>query len=139
MASELEANWEIISLEWSEVREKLGYLAPRRNKRRERYVATYLNEKFKGLGPKQSRNLLQMLGLTRYEIPLDSRITQWLNDFGFPITLGAAALADKYFYEFVLDSVQELCDRASVYPCILDAAIFASFDDGGWEKAKIVY
>ena len=33
-----------------------------------------MSERLAGFGPKQARNLLQGLGLTRYEIPIDSRI-----------------------------------------------------------------
>ena len=55
----------------------------------ERDAARFVDEKFKGFGPKQSRNLLQGLGLSRYEVPIDSRITKWLNEFGFPIWLTA--------------------------------------------------
>ena len=51
----------------------------------EREAAEFIDSKFDGFGPKQSRNLLQSLGLSRHEIPLDSRITKWLNDFGFPV------------------------------------------------------
>lgn len=68
-------------------------------------VADYVREHFLGFGPKQSRNLLQSLGLTRYEIPIDSRLTKWLNGFGFPVRLNAAALAaalaDGDYYRFV--------------------------------------
>jgi hypothetical protein len=38
-----------------------------------------------GIGPKQARNLWQGLGVTQYEIPLDSRISKWLNDLPFSI------------------------------------------------------
>ena len=47
-----------------------------------------------------------MLGLTRYEIPLDSRLAKWFNNFSLPIRLSAGAL----------------------YPCVLDGAVFVSFD-----------
>lgn len=57
-------------------------------------VARHIQEHFFGFGPKQSRNLLQSLGLTRYEIPIDSRLTDWLNEFGFPVRLTATALGD---------------------------------------------
>ena len=103
-------------------------LPSRRGMEAEREAANYLAETFPGLGPKQSRNLLQYLGLTRYEIPIDSRLTKWLNEFGFPVQLSAAALADSSYYEVVLDGVQALCKAAKIYPCVLDAAIFASFD-----------
>ena len=93
---------------------------------KEREVARYIHKTFQGFGPKQSRNLLQMLGLTRYEIPIDSRLTKWLNEFGFPVKLNATVLGDRGYYEFVSDGVQELCRKADVYPCIFDAAVFAS-------------
>ena len=50
----------------------------------ERHAAEFIDKQLKGFGPKQSRNLLQWLGPSRYEIPLDSRITKWLNDFWIP-------------------------------------------------------
>jgi hypothetical protein len=43
-------------------------------------VVDYIDDRFKGFGPKQSRNILQELGLTRYEIPIDNRVANWLND-----------------------------------------------------------
>ncbi len=99
---------------------------------KEREVATYIHKTFQGFGPKRSRNLLQMLGLTRYEIPIDSRLTKWLNKFGFPVELNANVLSDKGYYEFVSDGVQELCREADVYPCIFDAAVFALADGEAW-------
>jgi hypothetical protein len=78
------------------------------------------------------------LGLTRHEIPIDSRITKWLNDFGFPVHLSANALADTNYYCFVMDGFQALCRTCEVAPCVLDAAIFSSFDDGGWTEENIV-
>ena len=105
----------------------------------EREVANFIDERLVGFGPKQSRNLLQSLGLTRYEIPIDSRITKWLTEFGFPVKLSAGALADQGYYEFVMDAVQQLCREADEYPCVLDAAIFSSFDDGGWTEKNVVW
>jgi len=57
----------------------------------------------------------------------------------FPIGLSAAVLGDSDYYEFVLDAVQALCRKAKVYPCLLDAAIFASFDKGGWTEETVVW
>jgi len=105
----------------------------------EREAAEFINNQFKGFGPKQSRNLLQSLGLTKYEIPIDSRITKWLNRFGFPVKLSAQALSDPNYYKFVSDGVQQLCAQSGVYPCVLDAAIFASFDKGGWSGENIIW
>ncbi len=104
----------------------------------EREAADYIEDNFKGFGPKQSRNLLQALGCTKYEIPIDSRITKWLNKFGFPVKLSAAALSDRNYYQFVSDGIQILCKESGVYPCVLDAAIFVSYDDDGWTNENIV-
>jgi thermostable 8-oxoguanine DNA glycosylase len=105
----------------------------------ERNAAEFIDENLKGFGPKQSRNLLQSLGLTRYEIPIDSRITKWLNAFGFPVKLTADALSNREYYNFIGDGFQALCARAEIYPCVLDAAIFSSFDGGGWTKENVVW
>ena len=50
-------------------------------------AADFVDDKLKGFGPRQSRNLLQGLGLTKYEIHIDGRITGWLNEFGLPVAL----------------------------------------------------
>ena len=66
-------------------------------------MADYIDDTFEGFGPKQSRNLLQELGLTRFEIPIDSRVTNWLNDeLKFPIKVTSTALSDKHCYRLVL-------------------------------------
>jgi hypothetical protein len=96
--------------------------------REEREAANAIDDALKGFGPKQSRNLLQWLGYTRYEIPVDSRITKWLNEFGFPVKLTAAALQDVNYYCFILDGIQQLCASGDVYPCVFDAAVFASYN-----------
>jgi hypothetical protein len=98
----------------------------------ERVAACRVQDRIVGLGPKQRRNVLQTLGLTRYEIPLDSRLTKWLNDFGFPLKLSANSLSDLAVYELVEEGFHALCARIDVLPCLMDAAIFASFDPKGW-------
>jgi thermostable 8-oxoguanine DNA glycosylase len=127
----VERNWTIIKdlkeLEYSD------------SKIKERNFADNLVNDFKGFGPKQSRNFLQALGLTKYEIPIDSRITTWLNDFGFPVTLTSSPLGDKGYYHFVSDGIQELCEKAEIYPCILDAAIFSSFDNDEWTDENTIF
>jgi hypothetical protein len=97
---------------------------------RERAAAQQMQDWFVGLGPKQSRNVLQVLGLTQHEIPLDSRLVRWLKGYGFPLT--TKALADPAAYTFVEDGFQALCQRIDVLPCLMDAAIFASYDPKGW-------
>ena len=121
---------------WEEIRPLLLKLHGRHRPPLERAVAETLAERIAGFGPKQSRNVLQALGLTRHEIPLDSRLTSWLNEtLELNAPLVAGALTDAGYYAFVSDAIQEVCKRAGVYPCILDAAVFASFDPEPW-KAK---
>lgn len=104
----------------------------------ERNAAKVVMDGLKGFGPKQSRNLWQTLGLTRFEIPADSRIIKWFNRFGFPLKLSASALSDTHYYNFVMDGIQEVCDASNVYPCVLDAAIFADFDPE-WPENKLIW
>lgn len=135
LASELSENY--LTLEngaWPEVLRRVNSLTTSVGPRPEREVAEYLDDTFKGLGPKQSRNLLQGLGLTQYEIPIDSRITKWLNNFGFPFHLSATALADRNYYDVVSEGIQHLCKAAGVMPCIFDAAVFASYDKATWSE-----
>jgi len=117
----------------------LKNLKANNSKENERDVANYLDITIKGFGPKQSRNFLQSLGLTKYEIPLDSRIIKWFNDFGFPIKLSSTMLSDINSYIFVEDAIQELCKKANVYPTILDACIFSSFDGDGWNNVDVIW
>lgn len=126
-----ESDWRIIT--------DIASLNGQATKETERNIADNLHDTFIGFGPKQSRNFLQALGLTKYEIPIDSRITGWLNDFGFPVTLKSTALQDKEYYHFVSDGIQILCDRAEIYPCVLDAAIFSSLDNNEWTEENIIY
>ncbi|MFC1600833.1 hypothetical protein ACFL34_00595 [Candidatus Sumerlaeota bacterium] len=114
---------------WARVSPMLDELRGQHDPAYERKVAHYIAKHLKGYGPKQSRNLLQWLGLTQYEIPLDSRIINWFNNWHFPVVLSAKALSDPHYYEFILEGIQQLCARCDVFPCVLDAAIFSSVDE----------
>jgi hypothetical protein len=105
----------------------------------ERRAADYLADNLKGIGPKQSRNLLQGVGLSKWETPIDSRITKWLNEIGFPLRLSANALADRNYYNFVSEGFQKLCAASKIPPCALDAAIFSSYDSDGWTEENVVW
>ena len=97
----------------------------------ERQAARFIDKELKGFGPKQSRNLWQYLGLSRFEIPLDSRMTKWFNRHILnrsSLQLSPTALADWNYYEFVEDGVLALCETAGILPCLVDAAIFSSDD-----------
>jgi thermostable 8-oxoguanine DNA glycosylase len=113
---------------WEEVNEIIRETRKNPKLEMETKAADFIDHHLKGFGPKQSRNLLQGLGLTKYEVPIDSRITRWLNNFGFPVTLSATALSDLDYYKFVSEGFRELCNACNIYPCMLDAAIFSSFD-----------
>jgi hypothetical protein len=139
IAKELAANLRLLEDgEWTRALKECNRLTRRVSRDTEKEVANYIKETFYGFGPKQSRNLLQALGLTRYEIPIDSRVTDWLNEFGFPVKLSAAGLADLNYYNFVSEGVQALCAQCRVFPCILDAAIFALRDGDAWNEKNVI-
>lgn len=106
----------------------------------EREAATYLSERLAGdglhrVGSKQARNILQILGLTRFEIPLDSRITKWLNEnFDLPYHVSGSGLSNPEYYHFIMDLVQDGCLTADVLPCVFDAAVFSSYDTNWTES-----
>ena len=110
-----------------------------RGARVERQAAQYVAEHLRGFGPKQARNFWQWLGLTRFEIPLDSRMIGWLNKADFPVRLSASALSDPAYYEMVLDALQQLCRAARMYPCVFDALVFATYDKDEWVKRSRVW
>ena len=138
IAEELAYNFELLEdAEWPKALAACNTLTKSATRSEEVEAAEYIRNTFKGFGPKQSRNLLQALNLTRYEIPIDSRITDWLNGFGFPVKLTATALADINYYNFVSDGIQELCAKAGVEPCVFDAAVFALRDKDQWTDENI--
>ena len=125
--------------EWDFLQAKFHGLQQNISKKLERITADQVQDKLIGLGPKQARNLLQFLGLTQYEIPIDSRIAKWLSDFGFPIPVTTKALQDRHYYYFVMDQIQLLCERAGLLPCMFDAAVFSSMDNIRWSIERIPY
>jgi len=129
IASEVQFNFQYLkSTKWLLFDNIKAELTNNSDKALERKYSLEVADKLKGFGPKQSRNLLQHMGLTVYEIPLDSRVIKWFNDFGFPLTLSSTALQDNNYYNFVLDGIHKLCDQAEIKPCLLDAAIFSDYD-----------
>lgn len=125
--------------EWNFLYTRLSQLLLHPGKEIERTTACLVQDKFRGLGPKQARNFLQFLGLTQFEIPIDSRVADWLSRFGFPIPISPTALQDRKYYHFAMDHLQALCEEADILPCMLDAAIFSNADTKSWEPAHIPY
>jgi hypothetical protein len=123
---------------WNTINEIVKHLSDNQIINVERESAKVIIDNLRGFGPKQSRNLLQSLGLTKFEIPIDSRITKWLNRFGFPIKLSATALGDENYYNFVQDGFQKICEACDIFPCVMDAVIFSSFDEE-WPEDKLVW
>lgn len=105
----------------------------------ERQCANFISDKLKGFGPKQSRNLLQALGVSRYEVPIDSRILRWFDQNNFIFPFSQSALSDERLYSFILDQIQHICEMIEEYPCILDASIFSTYDNGGWNQNNMIY
>ena len=131
---------------WKRLHDELDHLVRARQRApdasdatTERAVSRFLHRGFDGdglhgIGPKQSRNLLQILGLSRYETPLDSRITKWLNEtLDLPYEVSGGGLSQPDYYAFVMDLVQDVCVEAEVLPCVFDAAVFSSYDSG-WSE-----
>ena len=140
IGGELAANLQFLNNGgWDKTLRQLETLRHTRTAAAERTAARYLAANYKGLGPKQSRNVLLGLGLSKYEIPIDSRVTRWLNNYHFPIALSARPLQDEAYYSFVSQGVQQLCAACDLIPCLLDAAIFASFDSDEWTTETAVW
>ena len=83
---------------WPEFMSTLRTLDRPHEKMDERRAAHIIDYSLKGFGPKQARNLLQCLGLTAHETPLDRRVVKWLKGFGLPAPDSVTALgkADSY-------------------------------------------
>ena len=119
---------------WQQVVGYLGELLSQRSQEPdshhyilEREATHAVKELLKGLGPKQSRNFWQDLYVTRYEIPLDSRVLRWIKaNLGFYVP--SSGLSDERFYCQVMDIIRDLCLEAGILPCMFDAAIFSSFE-----------
>lgn len=140
IGKEVAANFTYLEADgWEPIFEHLEEVRLNSSPQTERRAAQFVDDHLRGFGPKQSRNLVQWLGLSRYEIPLDSRLTKWLNRFGFPVKLNAFCLADSVYYNFVSDGFQHLCEACDIMPCVLDAAIFSSFDDGQWTDENVIW
>jgi hypothetical protein len=119
---------------WADVERHFDSLAAQRaSKPRPEHVvverkAAHFIAELSGFGPKQSRNLWQWLGLTRYEIPLDSRLSTFIN-LNLSMKVDVKRLSNRQYYETVLDYLQLLCREAQILPCVLDAAAF-DFEGG---------
>ncbi len=132
---------------WDELRQWRDTLSSQRAKApspehrtNEENAANYMND-FVEFGPKQSRNFWQSLGLTRYTFVLDSRVIGWLRE-NLEIKTGlltAQGLGDVRYYNFISEILLDLCNQANVLPCMLDVAIFDSFDEATEWDSEIIW
>jgi thermostable 8-oxoguanine DNA glycosylase len=118
---------------WDKTSQELEELRARQDQRTERRTAGFIEANYAGIGPKQARNVLQCVGLTRYEIPLDSRIEGWFTRLGWPFEYKLSGKG----YCHILDDIQELCRECGVIPCVLDASVFNSVDGSDWTEEKV--
>jgi len=94
----------------------------------ERKAAQLVMDNMFGFGPKQSRNLWMCLGLTRYEIPIDSRVAKWFGALSPPLVINMKKIGQPRYYVEIESHIQALCQEAQVLPCLMDAAVFGSFE-----------
>ena len=147
IAKQMKHNYEVLfSGDWSTMDEFGNHLEEQRKSdpspdhyMLERKAALYIQKTFSGFGPKQSRNFWQSLGLTRYEFVLDSRVLKWLRTIGFPLPLSSMALGEEEYYCFISDILRDWCIQTGILPCILDAAIFSSYDIDEWPEDASVW
>jgi hypothetical protein len=93
-----------------------------------------------GFGPKQARNLWQCLGVTRYEIPLDSRVCGWINAIPSSFRVDVDRLYSSVPYcESTMCHIQAVCEAAAVLPCDFDAAVFVTADNEEWPDNDDVF
>jgi len=93
-----------------------------------------------GLGPKQARNLWQCLGVSQFEIPLDSRICAWINALPSSFRVSPNRLYNSLpYYEATMTHIQAICEKAEILPCEFDAAVFASADSEEWPEDDDVF
>jgi hypothetical protein len=114
--------------EWDILQKKLTLLKKDHSKEDEKQIIDYLRSgKYKGLGLKQSRNFLQWLGLSIYEIPIDSRVIKVLENCGCNFIPGPKALQDDATYEYLENGLQMISEELQILPCELDACFFHEF------------
>ena len=99
---------------WPEFMSTLRTLDRPHEKMDERRAAHIIDYSLKGFGPKQARNLLQCLGLTQHETPLDSRVVKWLKGFGLPAPDSVTALGKADSYDAAMDSFQQIAMAADI-------------------------
>lgn len=124
----LSDNYERMNRTWDKLQQQLATLQENISVAKERQTANCLQD-FKGIGPKQSRNMLQMLGLSRYVIPIDSRISRALRELGgMDMLENKMNLSNEKTYRQIEDQVIDLCKELEIEPCVLEACLYRAFE-----------
>ncbi|NKB32636.1 MAG: hypothetical protein GKR91_06015 [Pseudomonadales bacterium] len=113
--------------DWVILIESLKSLKKNTTIRKERETAKYVT-RYKGLGNKQSRNFLQWLGVSKFEIPIDSRVTNKMKKMVCEFVPSPSALQDISTYLFLENSLQIISKKLYIHPCVLDACMFIEND-----------
>lgn len=129
-------NWLEHNDGWNGIFKFIDVLKNDKSKTAERRTAEFIKNNLDGFGPKQSRNLLQLLGITRFVIPIDSRIAKWMNRYG--VNINTKKLSNYKYYSQIENDIQDICELVGVYPCVLDAVIFSSFDEE-WAEESLIW
>lgn len=127
---------DILQEKWEEIKKYLETIRSSTTLEKEREVADYLRKTFKGnqIGLKQSRNIIQMLGLSQYVIPLDSRVMKVLKaNGGIKEPAQKKPLQSRAGYCAIEDQINDLCAKLNgqcgnfvVKPCNFDICAFIS-------------
>lgn len=88
--------------------------------RLEREVADYLEKHLDQVSYKTSRNILQMLGLSHYVIPIDSRVAEEASDLGIAV----GNLQNKKVYVDVENRLIQLAESVKISSSQLDGYLF---------------
>lgn len=127
---------EILQKNWTKIKTYLEILHFDTDLEKEREVADYLREIFKGnqIGLKSSRNIIQMMGLSQYVVPLDVRIMKVLNIHGgIVMPSQKKPLQSRDGYCSIEDQINFLCEKLNghcgdfvIKPCNFDICTFIS-------------
>ena len=65
---------------WSDVKILLSAIETDTTLEKERDIVEFIKDNFKGIGRKQSRNIIQMMGLSKYVLPIDSLVAKKIEE-----------------------------------------------------------
>lgn len=125
----LDHNYKKMDTEWETILKSLEAVKEDTSLEKERNIVLDFQE-FLGIGSKQSRNMLQMLGFSQYVIPIDSRIKKGLCKLGgVAMPIDKKSFSNEKIYREVEDQINDLCKKLGIVPCILEACLYLEFEE----------